>query len=116
MSFGHVLILMLWIVVGCGIFLTENEVSWPIENTDMIGSSHNILPVSSHALLLIRLVFLSVIMFSSLFILFDPAGLHISILQPDGSRTPVVLKHFQRFAMFTVWSWILQVISEILLV
>lgn len=64
--------------------------------------------ITSTGLLVFRLIATLCHWWSIFYIYFDRHGLHVTVLARGGEKVKLHLKHFERFTMFTVWSWVLQ--------
>lgn len=108
MGFVEVFSLLAATMVGCIYVIYHEDMQWDILSVDLLGHSH-LTFLSPMTLACIRLFFASTVWLSIAFLVFDRTGLTLTVLTRDGSKRTLLLKHFERLTMFTVWSWILQV-------
>lgn len=108
MGFIEVFSVLLATVLGCFYVIYHEDMQWDILSVDLIGHSH-LSFLSPMTLACIRLFCAMTVWFSIAFLVFDRNGLTITVMTRDGSKRSLLLKHFERLTMFTVWSWILQV-------
>lgn len=90
--------------------LTIVDLEWSQITVEMIASSQHPAVISEQILLVTRVLFSIIIWASIVYIVTDPVGLEITVQNADGSKRTHLFKGLDRLTMFTVWSWILQVI------
>lgn len=113
MAFSDILMLMSTVLLASISVVYYQDMAWETVNIDKLGYSYftdTFLPPWLYAIL--RGICCLVIVSTLSYIATDNSGLEIVVLREDGSKHTVLLKHFERFTMFTVWSWVLQVITN----
>ena len=111
MGFVEVFGLLFATVLGCFYVIYHEDMHWDMLSVDVIGHSH-LSFLSPIMLACIRLFCALSVWLSIGFLIIDRNGLTITVMTRDGSKRSLLLKHFERLTMFTVWSWILQVSPE----
>ena len=97
---------ILGVVLAICIYVIEvGDMSFGKVSLDVVLHS-NVL--SKNELAVVRLLCGLVIWSTVLHILVDPTGIKLSIVTPYGKPKMLHLKHMERFAAFTQWSWVMQ--------
>jgi hypothetical protein len=96
------------VLVTIGAYILQRlDLKWDLVNADLLSASSSSY-VTDKQLLIIRLVYLSIILYSVLFSLFDKKGNVLRVETPEKEIKKVHLIGVQRFSAFTAWCWSLQ--------
>ena len=98
-----------FITLCIGVKLSLNlNYQWDLVKLSDLTSSSTPEYVTDSYLFCIRLIYLSIILTTVLFMLFDRTGFKLKLMSPQDKLIDVHLIGIQRFAAFTVWNWALQ--------
>lgn len=108
MGFKEVLGLCHFIVLSSIIIFTTQNLEWS-EASLFAMSESRLTIVSPLALGLFRVICILVIWGALLYITFTKKPLFLTVALRSGKKKMVSLLHTQRYSMFTVWCWTIQV-------
>lgn len=111
MSFKQVLNLCHFVLMMSLLIFATQDMEWERVQLHTIGDSR-LSYISPLVLGLFRLFCALVVWGSLLYITFTRSPLFLTVMLRNGETKIVSLLHTQRYSMFTVWCWTLQV-SEI---
>jgi hypothetical protein len=108
MAFIDCAILLTGVFLLCGYVIRTQDLQLSLISVDLLAESK--FDIISPVQLGVMRIFFGIVVWSvDAFLLFDRAGIDFTVLTRDNKKRSVHLIGFDRFVMFTVWCWSLQV-------